>query len=153
MKAWLPVLIGISLIALSSSDWFSSTETSGPFRWLYQAIFGPVPNPQWGRVHFYIRKSCHFFGYGVFGLLWLRAWRMAVPRFHYLQDALLALAGAGVIASLDEFHQAFLPLRTGSPWDVLLDCSGVAFAEILAFLVLRLFQPEKLEHPLVNSIR
>jgi len=78
---------------------------------------------------------------------------MTIPRFHYLQDALLALLGAGLVASLDELHQAFLPLRTGSPWDVLLDCSGVAFAEILAFLVLRVFRPERLQRPLAASAR
>jgi VanZ family protein len=36
-----------------------------------------------------------------------------------------------LIASCDEFHQTFLPNRTGSPWDVLLDCCGGLLVQLL----------------------
>lgn len=144
LGAWLPVMIGVALITLSSSDTFSAQHTSGPLRWLWQALFGPVSNGHWEFIHYYIRKTGHFFGYGTFGLLWLRAWWMSVPRFRYIQAAALALLCTGLVASADEFHQTFIPSRTGSPRDVLLDCCGVIVLELVVYLVMRVFRPMEL---------
>jgi VanZ family protein len=48
------------------------------------------------------------------------------------------------VASLDEFHQTFLPNRTGSPWDVLLDCCGAMTLQLVVYLCMRFFKPKKL---------
>ena len=144
LNAWLPVLIGTALIAASSSNLFSSEHTNGPFRWLYETFFGPVSDVRWHVVHFYMRKSGHFLGYGAFGLPWLRAWWLSLPHSRFVVDALLALLGCGLVASTDEFHQAFLPSRTGSPWDVLLDCSGALTLQLVVYIILRNFRPKKL---------
>ena len=40
-----------------------------------------------------------------------------------------------VVASLDEFHQTFLPGRTGTYRDVILDTFGGIFAQILVLLL------------------
>ena len=144
LNAWLPVLIGTALIASSSSSLFSSEHTSGPFRWLYELFCGPVSDTRWHIVHFYMRKSGHFFGYGVFGLLWLRAWWFSLPHSRFFVDAALAVLGCGMVASADEFHQTFLPSRTGSPWDVLLDCSGAITLQLTVYIVMRIFKPKKL---------
>jgi len=144
LHAWWPVLLGIALIGSTSSDWFSAQHTSGPFRWLYETLFGPVSNAYWAHLHGLIRKSCHFLGYGVFGLLWLRAWRFTFPRLPFLQHALLSVLGAGLVASADEFHQAFIPSRTGTPKDVLLDCCGVIFMQVLVYTAMRMARPDKL---------
>ena len=146
VSAWLPVLIGTLMIAASSSNAFSSDHTSQPFRWIYEELFGPVSNMRWGHIHFYIRKGMHFCGYGVYGLLWLRAWWLTLPKSRYFQDAILAILGCGLVASSDEFHQSFLAHRTGSPRDVLLDCCGAMTLLLLSYLALRLFRPEKLTH-------
>ena len=79
------------------------------------------------------------------GLLWLRAWWMSLPRSRFLHDALLALLGTALVASSDEWHQTFLPNRTGSPWDVLLDCFGAITLEVLVYVFMRTFRPKKLE--------
>ncbi|HEU5350232.1 MAG TPA: VanZ family protein [Terracidiphilus sp.] len=145
LYAWLPVLLGTALIAVSSSSYFSAQDTSGPFRWVYEHIFGRVSNDHWGRIHFLLRKCCHFFGYAAFGLLWLRGWWLSLPRTRFLQDAALAVLGAGIVASGDEFHQHFLPSRTGSPWDVLLDCSGALTVQLIVYIYLRIFRPKQLD--------
>jgi VanZ family protein len=44
-----------------------------------------------------------------------------------------------LIASLDEFHQSFLPTRTSSPFDVVLDLCGAITAQLLLLLVIQLF--------------
>ena len=75
------------------------------------------------------------------GLLWLRAWRMTLPRTNLLVDAVLALLGTAVVAGSDEFHQSFLPNRTGIPSDVLLDCSGAFVLLLLACVAIRFASP------------
>jgi VanZ family protein len=146
IRAWLPVLVCIALVASTSSEWFGADHTSGPFRLLFQAIFGRVGNQQWDTIHFYIRKSGHFIGYGFIGLAWLRAWWMTLPHSRFLPDAALAILGCALMASFDEWHQAYLPNRTGSPWDALLDCSGALTMQLLVYIYMRAFQPKELVH-------
>ncbi len=123
-----------------------SDHTSSPLRWLFQGIFGPVGDVRWDLIHHYIRKSGHFVGYGLIGLAWLRAWWFTLPRSRFLLDALLALLGTALVASCDEYHQSFLPNRTSSPWDVLLDCCGAITLQLLVYIFMRVFQPKKLVH-------
>jgi VanZ family protein len=52
------------------------------------------------------------------------------------------MAGTFVIACCDEFHQLFLPNRTGSFWDVMVDCSGALLVQsIIWFSMRKRFQP------------
>jgi VanZ family protein len=145
IHAWWPVAVGVALIALESSSRFGTDHTSGPLRWLWQTIFGPVSNARWELIHVTLRKSGHFVGYGVIGLAWLRAWAMSLPRMRLLVDVLLAVLGTAVMASCDEFHQSFLPNRGASPWDVLLDCGGAAIACMLAYMIVRVSRAKQLQ--------
>jgi VanZ family protein len=144
LSAWLPVAIGVGIILLESSDLFGSNHTSHPLRLLWEAIFGPVTNARWNVIHFMIRKCGHFFGYGFIGVAWLRAWWMTLPHSHFLEDAFLALLGTSLVASLDELHQSYLPNRSGSPWDVLLDCAGALTLQLVVYIYLRLLRPKRL---------
>jgi VanZ family protein len=144
ISAWLPVVLSVIAVALESTEFLGANHTSGPFRWLYQAIFGPVSDERWEILHILIRKCGHFIGYGVIGLTWLRAWWMTLPRSRFLHDSLLALLGTALIASVDEWHQTFLPNRTGSAWDVLLDCCGAIMLELTAYIFMRFFRPKRL---------
>jgi VanZ family protein len=144
LNAWLPVVVGIGFIALESTEWFGADHTSHPLRWLWEAIFGAVGNARWAVIHHLIRKSGHFFGYGFIGVAWLRAWWMTLPRSRFLEDVFLALLGTSLVASLDELHQSYLPNRTGSPWDVLLDCCGAIVLQLAVYIYLRLFRPKRL---------
>jgi VanZ family protein len=139
--AWWPVAAGIAIIALESTEYFGADRTSHPLRVLFQALFGSVSDARWGVIHFYIRKSGHFLGYGALGLAWLRAWWLSLPQFRFLFDAELALAGTALVAACDEWHQAYLPNRTGTPWDVLLDCCGALALQWVVFVYVRLFRP------------
>ncbi len=71
-------------------------------------------------------------------------WWMTLPRSLFLVDAALAFLGTAMTASADEFHQTFLPNRTGSPWDVLLDCSGALTMQLLVYVFMRIFKPKRL---------
>jgi VanZ family protein len=144
LSAWLPVAIGIALILIESTEYFGSDHTSHPLRWLWEAIFGPVSSAGWEAIHRVLRKTGHFLGYGFIGLAWLRAWWMTLSQSRFLQDALLALLGTSLVASLDEWHQSYLPNRTGSPWDVMLDCCGALVLQVTVYVILRLTKPKKL---------
>jgi VanZ family protein len=129
---------------MESTAAFGSDHTTGPLRWIYEFIFGPVSSSRWEIIHHAIRKSGHFVGYGLLGLAWLRAWWMTLPSSVFLQDALLALLGTALTASADEYHQTFLPNRTGTPWDVLLDCCGALTLQVAVYLLMRVFKPKRL---------
>jgi len=144
LSAWLPVAVGIAVIVLESTMLFGSDHTSHPLRWLWEAVFGPVSLARWEIIHNHIRKCGHFFGYGFIGVAWLRAWWMTLPRSHFLEDAFLALLGTSLVASLDELHQSYLPNRTGTPWDVLLDCCGALSLQLAIYIFLRAMKPKQL---------
>jgi VanZ family protein len=141
---WLPVAIGIGVIVIESTEAFGSDHTSGPLRRIFEALFGPVSSANWEDIHHYIRKSGHFLGYGFIGLAWLRAWWFTLPHSRFIHDAFLALLGTAMVASCDEWHQTFLPDRTGSPWDVLLDCVGAITLQLIVYVFMRTFKPKRL---------
>jgi VanZ family protein len=143
-KTWLPVVLGIAVIVLESTEMFGADNTTGPLRWLFQTLFGHVSDARWEIIHHYTRKTGHFIGYGLIGLAWLRAWWMTLPHSRFLPDAFLALAGTALVASCDEWHQTFLPNRTGSPWDVLLDCTGAITLQLIVYVFMRSFRPKRL---------
>jgi VanZ family protein len=141
---WFPVLLGIAIVAIESQEYMGADHTSEPLRRLYEAFFGHVPDARWANIHHYLRKTGHFFGYGFIGLAWLRAWWFTLPRSRFLQDTLLALLGTALVASCDEWHQSYLPNRTGTPWDVLLDCTGAIVLQIIVYAFMRTFRPKRL---------
>jgi VanZ family protein len=136
--------VGIFVILMESTEAFGADNTSGPLRWFYEALLGPVGDERWKIVHFVIRKSGHFIGYGLIGLAWLRAWWMSLPHSRFIQDAFLSLLGTALVASADEWHQTFLSNRNGSAWDVLLDCCGALVLQLLVYVLMRLFRPKRL---------
>jgi VanZ family protein len=144
IKVWLPVAAGIAVIVVESTAAFGADHTSGPLRRIWEAIFGSVSDPSWDDIHHYIRKTGHFIGYGFIGLAWLRAWWMTLPKSQFLLDAFLALLGTALVASCDEWHQSFLPNRTSSVWDVLLDCTGAIVLQTIVYILMRSFKPKQL---------
>lgn len=144
VSVWLPVALAMGVIALESTEFMGADHTTGPLRRVWEWLFGPVSDLHWDLLHHLVRKTGHFVGYGCVGLAWLRAWWKSMPRSRFLTDAALALAGTALVASADELHQSFLPNRTGSPWDVLLDCSGALALQLAVYLYLRLLRPRTL---------
>ena len=144
LRAWLPVVLAIAVIATESTEYFGADRTSQPFRVVYEWLFGAVNSAAWEDIHHLIRKTGHFIGYGLVGLSWLRAWWMTLPESKFWQDALLALLGTAAVASADEFHQTLLPNRTGLASDVVLDCTGAIVLQLLVYLFMRLFRPKQL---------
>ena len=91
----------------------------------------------------FIRKSGHVFGYGLLSILFFRAWRETLPSLTgarwMLRWSSIAVLGTAVVASLDEWHQSFIPSRTGTYKDVILDTSAGIAAQLALLLYWKLF--------------
>ena len=140
MKAWLPVLLCVLVISQESTVYFGADHTTRPLQRFFEFILHRhFTEPQWERLHLLIRKTGHFTGYGILSIAWFRAFWMTLwtarPFAQRRVSAhLLAMLGTLFVATCDEVHQLYLPNRTGSARDVLVDCSGAAAMQILILL-------------------
>jgi VanZ family protein len=136
LAPWLPAIVWAILITGASTDFFSARHTS---RYILPALHWLLPQAgaeTLDRLHSLIRKSAHFMEYFVFGFLLLRAMR-GEHRGWRIRWAIVALVIAAGFSALDEFHQSFVPSRTATPWDSLLDTSGAAIAQALVWIWFR----------------
>jgi VanZ family protein len=128
---WLPPILWAAMILIASTDLFSGSNTSSVLQRIAVSIFGYHFAPDTAAtLNYFIRKTAHLTEYGILGALTLRALRgdrkSWNPRW-----AIGAIVFATLIASIDEFHQSFVPSRTGTWHDVVLDAAGATIAQIL----------------------
>jgi VanZ family protein len=142
VSVWLPVLLAIAVIATESTDTFSAQHTSGWLRPILERCFGAFTDGNWDSFHHYMRKSGHFIGYGTVAFTFLRAWLHTLARRGStsllpwrLESSILAILSTAVVATWDEIHQTFIPSRTGTPVDVLLDTAGATTLCVLVWLI------------------
>jgi VanZ family protein len=125
LKYWLPVLLWATVIFSASGDKKSvhhSSRIIEPIvRWLFP---NASDDTVWATV-FAARKGAHLTEYALFATLLWRAMRGARTGWTRRHAAIAWFAATG-FAMTDEIHQAFVPGRQGSPWDVLLDSAGAA---------------------------
>lgn len=134
---WIPAVAWMALVLAASSDPLSAKHTGDILHAVLAWIFGYVDALTFGIVHHVIRKSAHFLEYGILSALWFRALRVGLPTLWQIRWALVGLVISLCVAILDEVHQSFVPSRTSSARDVLLDFCGALFAQILIWYALR----------------
>jgi len=138
LKTWIAAGLWIVLIMIESTSYLSSANTS---RFLYPILhylFG-IEDASFQALHHYLRKTGHFVGYFILSFLLFRSWRVTLPLSSRwaMRWAAIAFLMSGLVASMDEWHQTFLPSRTGTIHDVILDSIGALIAQILILLWLR----------------
>lgn len=142
LKAWIAAILWLIVIAIESTSYLSANSTSRILYPLLHLLFG-LNHARFEHWHIYIRKGGHVFGYGLLSFLLFRAWRETLPSIQNskwtLRWSTIAVLGTAFVASLDEWHQSYIPSRTGTPWDVLLDTSAGIAAQVLVFLWTRWF--------------
>jgi VanZ family protein len=128
VRYWLPPVVWACVILAASSDAFSSSHTGGPIRAILEGVFGPLSDVAFDRVHFAIRKASHLTEYAILGTLLFRAFRAEAGgwQFRWARNAVIV---AGLVATMDEAHQAMVPTRGSSPVDVAIDVAGAAAAQ------------------------
>jgi len=65
---------------------------------------------------------------------WKNTWPSAGKNWNWRWAGVAFVVAAGV-ASLDEWHQTFIPSRTGTFHDVLLDSTAALVAQAVIFLI------------------
>lgn len=129
LKYWLPLLIWMTLIFIGSTDVLSAEHTSRflvPFlHWLDPQISSAAINS----IQIVIRKLGHLTEYAILATLIWRALRSAENgERSTLILFTVSLIGCAVFAASDEFHQSFVPSRTSSVNDVMIDIFGAGIA-------------------------
>lgn len=125
-----PLVVWAMLIFIGSGSVLSAEHTSVllPFvKWLF-----PSASPAalaW--FHFLTRKAGHLTEYAILATLAARAFRNSSHQFIKLHWFKLSLLLAAVYALTDEFHQSFVPSRTASWHDSLIDSMGALIALIV----------------------
>ena len=94
---------------------------------------------------FFVRKTAHFTEYAILGLLFYLNLKhhsnKKQPLNHHSSQKqspklfALAILFSALYACTDEFHQLFVPGRTGQPFDVLVDTLGAAFGCLVVLAV------------------
>lgn len=137
---WLATVLWLCAQAAFSTDTFSAEHT-GTILWkIIHTIRADITASQFETIHFLVRKTAHFCTYGLLSVFAFFAWRASVPaeKPWAFRWSALAVATALLAGSLDEFHQSFVPSRTASVRDVLLDVTGaICFQIVLAIILTR----------------
>jgi VanZ family protein len=140
LKAWIAAILWLIVIAIESTNLASSANTSRILYPLLHYLFG-LDLPRFENWHFFIRKGGHVVGYAILSILAFRAWRETFPAprnpWWTVRWSAIAILMTAFVASLDEWHQTFIPSRTGRWQDVVLDtCAGIA-AQLLIYMWLK----------------
>ena len=133
-----PVVAWAGFVLLASSASFSASNTSRIIRPLLLWLFPEISEGSLAFAHFLVRKAAHLTEYGVLALLAARAFRTSRVQKLKSDWWLAAFALVACVSLVDEYHQSFLPSRTGTIYDSLLDMTGGAAALACAALWLRL---------------
>ncbi|MGH9496414.1 MAG: VanZ family protein [Candidatus Sulfotelmatobacter sp.] len=140
LKAWIAAILWLIVIAIESTTYLSAHNTSKILYPILHFMFG-INHARFEVWHFYIRKGGHVVGYAMLSVLLFRAWKETLPApgnpKWTMRWATIAVLGTAIVASLDEWHQSFLPLRTGIWQDAVLDTVAGITAQLLLVLVLR----------------
>ncbi len=145
LKHWLPVLIWLGVIFLGSTDMLSAEHTSRflvPFlRWIDPQISFATLNA----IQLGIRKLGHLTEYAILAMLLWRALRSGT-RWQMKMSILFLVAAlaSAIFAASDEFHQSFVPSRTASPNDVMIDICGALIGLLGCLMFAARKRPERI---------
>ena len=119
-----PLIVWATLIFIGSSDLLSASHTGAfivrPLHWL-------LPNasePTLASIHFLFRKAGHFTEYAILALLAARAFRTSSNQILRERWFWFSLIFVIAYSLSDEFHQSFVPTRTASIYDSMIDSFG-----------------------------
>ena len=131
LEYWLPPVVWMAVIMTVSSDIGSAEHTE---HWVVPLLrlFAPWATAmQVEAMHGLVRKGGHLTEYALLAALWYRAFARG-QRLAPRSAAALAFAISVVWAILDETRQSFVPSRTASARDVVLDGIGAFLAMLVA---------------------
>ncbi len=125
-----PLVVWAALIFIGSTSLLSGSNTSAlvrPVLWL----FPHASEATLALIHFIVRKTGHFTEYAILALLAARAFRTSAREFLRTRWFWVSLLFVVAYSLSDEFHQSFVPSRTASIYDSMIDSAGGLTALVL----------------------
>jgi VanZ family protein len=124
VRNWWPAATWASVIFLFSTDLFSGSNTSSWIHSLLSSLFPSLTDEQIELIHVGVRKLGHWSEYFILALLLMRAVREQFPTRRQRSLLIWSWVLATLYATSDEWHQSFVPSRSASGLDVLIDSLG-----------------------------
>lgn len=149
--SWILLALWMALIfILSAQNADKSSGTSGSiltaiFNIIYPGFKAMNPADQFIILELYqgiIRKSAHFFLFGILGVLAVNAYKSLRIRKNSLV-AVLSFATCVAYAISDEIHQKFVPGRSCEILDILIDSAGSLLFIAISMLIMVLVKNEQ----------
>ncbi len=134
--AWYLVIWNFSAQTAAESSGTSGGVTDRVLTWVYPSYRDMTPEARNALIEslsFVVRKGAHMFLYFVLTGLLLLALRTLIQ--HSAHRAAAAAGLCALLAGLDEYHQTFVPGRSGELRDVLVDLSGGCISLLLWWLL------------------
>ncbi len=130
LTRWIPVVVWATCISWFSTSAFSAQSTNSYIDPALRYLFGELSPGTFRFAHTVIRKGAHFIEYAVLAILLCRA--LSEPGTRPSTSVLVrVIVYCTIYACLDELHQAFVPKRTASPYDSMLDTLGASLGALL----------------------
>lgn len=140
---WVPVFLSLVFVCFTSTSFMGGSHTQVLVDDVWRAFLGRWHWDITATVNEVLRKVGHFFGYGMIGILFRNAWHSSI-RAHVvtlthrwmggrllLSASVLSVACTFLVASLDEWHQKYVPGRVSSFRDVLIDTAGALLLNLV----------------------
>ena len=134
LKYWLPPLIWAVAISVFSTSSFSSDQTSQFFVPILQWAFPQAPMDVLLALHFSVRKFGLLSEYFLLTILLYRAFREDTTFRWQPRWAVATLSLVLLYSVADELHQSFVPNRSATAGDSLIDFLGGSCAIALLYL-------------------
>lgn len=120
------------MVALNSSREKFVRYFFPPFIWAALIfIISSIPGSRIPNLFFFQDTAFHISEYAIFAWLINRALKKYYPALHYIPCFYLTVIISLIYAISDEFHQAFVPYRDPSLFDVSWDTIGAIIGSIL----------------------
>lgn len=132
ISRYLPLIAWMAFISFASTGNFSAGNTSRVIGPLVLWLFPDTTPETMVAIHGVARKIAHLAEYALLGILAARAFRGSSREWLSRRWIVVSLALVIVYALADEYHQSFVPSRTGTIYDSLIDMAGGFAALVIA---------------------
>lgn len=138
----------IVIFCFSAQPGERSADLSGSISHLFMQIWNWVFHLDWSDVQilemtaiwdYPIRKLAHMTEFGILAVLLFIAVKYYAQINTMKRRYICAWIAAVVYAASDEFHQLFVPDRSGNLFDVGVDALGVTIALVILYLLRRIY--------------
>jgi VanZ family protein len=132
LSYWIPAILVAMMISGFSTRYFSDDHTSRVIVPVLHWLFPSATPRMLHFMHMGIRKMAHVAEFSLFSAALFHGLRAGHNGWRF-RWAVASLVITPTYASLDEWHQSFVPLRHAAPRDLAIDTLGALLAQALVW--------------------